>query len=128
LDEALRCVSGEPAVGADFTFREPTGAHRAVLAYEGFVAELCEGRGYDMCLAEYANDLLCREWLEEARSDPAVVRMWSRVAAADAALRPILIPTKRCIHGQAPQSHFWFCGYPPDSPKLESDLRNLGML
>lgn len=112
----------------DFTRRGLTDAEATVVKYEAFVATLSDGTGYGMCQAEYANDISCRQRLEDARTDPEVARLWARVEAADAQLKLLLLPTKRCIHGNAPQSCFWFWGYPANSPELERDLVSLGML
>lgn len=110
----------------NFTFRELTRFEDSVVAYEGFVQQL--GDGYAMCIYEYTNDLSCRQQLEDARLEAAVQELWSRVEAADSRLRQILRPTKRCIHGSHPQECFWYWGYPPDSPELETDLRAIDAL
>ena len=111
---------------SNFTFRELTRFEQWVVAYERLVNEL--GGGYSMCIYEYTNDLSCRQQLEDARSEPAVQELWRRVEIADSRLRQILRPTKRCIHGSYSQDCFWFWGYPPNSPGLESDLRAINAL
>jgi hypothetical protein len=110
----------------DFVHRELSRYERWVSSYEGFVNSLAEG--YDMCIYEYTNDLSCRQRLEDARSNPQVQQIWARVERADALLRDILKPTKECIHGSYPREYFWFWGYPPGSPELESDLKSIGAL
>lgn len=112
----------------NFTRRELTKTEALVSQYEGLVSDLCEGAGYGMCIYEYVNDMGCRQSLEDARAQPEVAKLWVRVAAADARLRAVLLPTKRCIHGDAAPAAFWFWGYPPNSPELEQDLLSLGIL
>ena len=110
----------------DFTYRDLSKYERCVAAYEDLVESLIDG--YEMCVSEYTNDLSCRQQLEDARSDPVVREMWQRVEVADRRLREILRPTKCCIHGFYPRKCFWYWGYPPNSPELESDLRSLDAL
>lgn len=97
-----------------------------ITAYESLVAGL--GDGYSMCIYEYANDLACRNLLEEYREDPRVACLWARVVATDAVLRELLLPARRCFHGDYPRSWFWCWGYPPLSPELEDDLRSRGLI
>jgi len=111
---------------SNFTFRELTRFEKWVVAYEGLVQQL--GGGYSMCIYEYTNDLSCRQQLEDTRLESAVQELWQRVEVADSLLRQILRPTKRCIHGSYPRECFWYWGYPPNSPELESDLRAIDAL
>lgn len=110
----------------DFSYRNLTEYESLVVAYEELVASLSDG--YDMSIYEYTNDLSCRQRLEETRSEPGVQELWRRVEIADARLREILRPTKCCIHGSHPRDCFWYWGYPPNSPELESDLRSMRAL
>lgn len=111
---------------SDFTFRELTRFEECVVAYEGLVQEL--SGGYSLCVTEYTNDLACRQELEDARLESVVQGLWQRVEVADARLQQILLPTKRCLDGSYPRECFWYWGYPPNSPELESDLRATGAL
>ncbi len=81
-----------------------------------------------MSIYEYVNDLACRQRIEDRKKEPATQALWPRIESADKGLQVILIPTKDCIHGSYPPSHFWYWGYPPNSPELEADLKNLGLL
>jgi hypothetical protein len=112
----------------NFTRRQLTEAERFVRAYEDFVDSLCEDPDYGPSLFEYANDIECRQYLAERRTDPEVARMWTRVANADSRLKPLLVPTKQCIRGTAPRSSFWFWGFPAGSAELQEELAALGML
>lgn len=107
-------------------FREPNDLERSVAAWEKLGDEIL--RGYDMCIYEYVNDLQCRSYLEENRVDVSIVSMWPRVERTDLRVRTVLLPTKRCIHGEYPRSWFWYWSYPEDSPELEADLRIRGMI
>lgn len=111
---------------AKFVMRDATRHEQLVSAYEGLVASLDDG--YDMSVYEYTNDLSCRDFLEEAREEPGVRELWSRVVAADERLRALLLPTLKCIHGRCPKEWFWYWGYPPNSPELENDLRSQGAI
>ena len=102
---------------------QAVGVFVGVSFYEWFVDHFRDG--YKLCVHEYTNDLSCREQLERQRNTPEALDVWPRVAAADAKFRNILNPTKRSIHGDAPQSHFWFWGYPTGSPQLEADLKSM---
>ncbi len=111
---------------SDFIRREVSKHERFVIAYEGLVSSLTDG--YDMSIYEYANDISCRQRLEDERSEPGARELWQRVELADSRLREILRPTKCCIHGSYPPECFWYWGYPPNSPELEADLRTIGAL
>jgi len=111
---------------SNFIFRELSRFEQWVAAYEGLVEQL--GGGYSMSIYEYANDLSCRQQLEDARSEGAVQELWGRIEDADSRLRQILRPTKHCIHGSYPRECFWYWGYPPNSPELESDLKAINAL
>ena len=108
----------------DFSHRPLTKEEEWVTCYEGFVDSLTEG--YSLSIYEYVNDLHCRKTLEENRNHPAIRSQWSRVQKADALLQSILLPTKHCLHGNYPKEYFWYWGYPPNSPELEADLREVG--
>lgn len=110
----------------DFDYRDLANWERWGSDFEQFVAQISDG--YSMSIYEYANDLGCRQLLEENRVKPEVQGVWNRVDKADDFLRPILIPTKRCFHGDNPRSWYWFWGYPPNSPELEDDLRSIGAI
>jgi hypothetical protein len=105
----------------DFTYRQLTEEEKWISAYEAFVKDLSEG--YDMSIYEYSNDISCRQRIEESRMKQPVADQWKRVQSADAALKKILIQTKRCIHGDYPKTCFWYWGYPPNSPELGKDLK-----
>ena len=109
-----------------FIHRELTKYERWVAGYEQLVELVADG--YDMCVYEYTNDMSCRQHLEDARAEPEVQELWRRVEIADTKLRDILRPTRRCIHGSYPLECFWYWGYPPNSPELESDLRSIDAL
>ena len=79
----------------DFDARELSDIERWVSFYEWFVDSVRDG--YDMCIHEYTNDLSCRDQLQRRRDTPEVQAVWTRVIAADAAFRAILLPTKRSI-------------------------------
>ncbi len=101
-------------------------APRWIAGYE-FLANTL-GDGFNMCIYEYTNDLSCRELLHQY-SEHCVVREYEqRIRIADEKLKAILKPTKCCIHGDYPESHFWFWAYPPNSPELENDLREIGAI
>ena len=110
----------------NFTNRALTQEESWVASYESFVADLVQG--YDMSIYEYTNDLSCRQILEEKRDDPLVADQWNRIQASDNLLKSILLPTNQCIHGSYPKDCFWFWGYPPNSPELETDLREIGAI
>jgi len=110
----------------EFTHREMTDEERWVQANEHLVGRLPDG--YSMSICEYTNDISCRQMIEEHKTSPAIARQWSRIETADNALKAILRPTKRCIHGQYPQSCFWYWGYPAMSLQLEDDLRAIGAM
>jgi hypothetical protein len=110
----------------DYSNQELSKYELLVSSYETFVGSLSDG--YDMCIYEYTNDMSCRQILEEARLKPALVGLWSRVEVADSQLKNLLKPTKCCIHGTYPKESFWYWGYPPNSPELESDLREMEAL
>ena len=101
-------------------------APKWVAQYESLASSLAGG--YDMCIYEYTNDMSCRELLEQYADHPLVIRYRERIEVADETLKAILKPTKRCIHGDYPETHFWFWKYPPDSPGLEDDLREMGAI
>jgi hypothetical protein len=109
-----------------FTHRELSKHERHVVSYEQLVESLV--LGYNASVYEYANDISCRQALEAARAIPEVRQIWGRVEKADSRLRKILAPTKGCIQGSYPRECFWYWGYPPNSPELESDLRRLDLL
>lgn len=111
---------------SDFIHRELAKHERWVTGYEGLVSSLSDG--YGMSIYEYTNDMSCRQRLEETRSEIETRELWQRVEIADSRLREILRPTKCCIHGSYPPECFWYWGYPPNSPKLEIDLRTIGAL
>jgi hypothetical protein len=108
---------------SEFDARELSDVERWVSFYEWFVDSVRDG--YGMCIHEYTNDLSCRDQLQRRRDTPDVQAVWPRVIAADSAFRAILLPTKRSICGDSPQSHFWFWGYPDGSPELEADLKSM---
>ena len=84
--------------------------------------------GYDLCIYEYANDVSSRHLLHDHWDHPAVKPMHDRIELADAKLRAILTPTLTCIHGDYPDTYFWYWSYPPGSAELESDLRERGAI
>lgn len=101
-------------------------APRWIASYEALADTLADG--FDMCIYEYTNDMSCRELLHRF-ADHRIVREYeNRIAIADRKLKAILQPTKCCIHGDYPESHFWFWAYPPNSPELENDLREMGAI
>jgi len=110
----------------EFQRRALTNFERWVSEYESLVSTLKDG--YDLCSAEYANDLAPRQFIEENRDHPEIAALRPRVDAADSLLKQLLVPTKSCFHGDYPETWFWFWGYPSNSPELERDLRNLGAL
>ena len=99
---------------------------RTVAWYESFVDSLRSG--YKLCVQEYTNDLSSRQMLDDLARTPQWDEIWTRVDGADAELRKILQPTKTCICGEYSKAAFWFWGYPPNSPKLESNLRDMGAI
>ncbi len=101
-------------------------APRWISIYESLAETLANG--YDMCIYEYTNDMSCRELLEKHRDHPAVRKYAPLIQLADDKLRATLKPTKRCIHGEFPRSHWWYWMYPPNSPELESDLLEREMI
>ena len=101
-------------------------APRWIAAYESLADTLSDG--FDKCIYEYTNDMTCRELLHQHFDHPIVREYKTRIVIADRKLRAILIPTNRCIHGDYPESHFWFWSYPPNSPELEKDLRETGVI
>ncbi len=110
----------------NFTRRDLTPTEELVSNYEGFIEDLSDG--YDMGISEYTNDISCRSRLEELKDDSEVRTLWRRVQQADQRLKNLLKPTKGCIFGRYPETHFWYWGYPPGSPELEEDLRKMGAL
>ena len=84
--------------------------------------------GYDMCIYEYTNDMSARELIEQHRDHPLIQMQSSEIERIDNRLISILRPTKKCIHGDYPKSHFWFWSYPPNSPELERDLQEIGAI
>lgn len=98
-------------------------APRWIATYE-HLAETLAG-GYELCIYEYTNDMSSRELLDRYRNHPLVVEMADRIAMADKKLNKVLAPTKCCIHGNFPSSHFWYWMYPPNSPALERGLREI---
>ena len=110
----------------NFTHRELSKHERWVIAYEELVESLTDG--FDMSIYEYTNDMSCRQRLEDERTEPGVQELWQRVELADTRLQEILRPTKCCIHGSYPPECFWYWGYPPNSPELESDLKAIDAL
>jgi hypothetical protein len=111
----------------DYEHRPLTGGERYVSDYCSFVDEVVRD-GYDDGCFEYANDIGCRQQIEEHRADADVSSMWARVEEADRKLKLVLSPTVRCIFGEYPRSCFWFWGYPHHSPELERELRESGDL
>ena len=84
--------------------------------------------GYSMCIHEYTNDMSAREMIEQNRSHPMIAAHAAEIAKIDAKVIELLRPTKKCIHGDYPRSHFWFWMYPPSSPELEKDLRAINAI
>ena len=84
--------------------------------------------GYDMCIHEYTNDMSARELIERYRSHPLIATRETDIAMSDSRVVEILRPTKKCIYGDYPESHFWYWMYPPNSPELERDLREMGAI
>lgn len=111
---------------SSFAHRRPSREERWVAAYETLVASL--HGGHETSVDEYANDLSCRQSLEDNREDPHAKELRHRIQVADTRLRTILRPTKRCVHGSYPPSCFWYWGCPPSSPEPESDLVSLAAL
>jgi heterodisulfide reductase subunit B len=101
-------------------------APRWIAGYEALADSLMDG--FDMCIYEYTSDMSCRELLHQYSDHPNVREYEMRIAIADRKLKAILKPTNRCIHGDYPESHFWFWTYPPNSPELENDLREMGAI
>jgi len=101
-------------------------APRWIAGYEFLADTLADG--YDMCIYEYTNDMTCRELLHQYADHHVIREFEKRIAIADGRLKAILNPTKQCIHGDYPESHFWFWAYPPNSPELENDLREMGAI
>lgn len=97
-------------------------APKWIAGYE-FLADTL-GDGYDMCIYEYTNDMSCRELLHRYADHPVIRQYELRIKVADDKLSAVLQRTKRCIHGDYPESHFWYWTYPPNSPELENDLRS----
>jgi len=54
----------------EFTHRTPNDAERLVSDYETFVIDLATG--YGMSVYEYANDLFCRQSIEESKTSPEI--------------------------------------------------------
>ena len=104
----------------------PIEAPRWLAMYEHLAETLSDG--YDLCIFEYTNDMSSRELLERYKEHPLVKSMQDRIQIADARIRFVLSPTKQCIHGQAPPAHFWYWMYPPNSPRLERDLKQAGAI
>ena len=109
-----------------FTLRDPTRSEQMAAAWEAFVDGLVDG--YSMGIYEYTNDLHCRVYLEEHRTDEDVLAMWPRVENADERAKAILLPAKGCLHGDHPRSWFWYWTYPASSPELEADLRRIDLI
>jgi hypothetical protein len=101
-------------------------APRWIAGYEDLADSLVNG--YDMCIYEYTSDMSCRHLLHQFADHPRVREYENRIAIADRKLKSIIRPTKCCIHGDYPESYFWFWTYPPNSPKLENDLREIGAI
>ncbi|HMO15501.1 MAG TPA: hypothetical protein PKD64_15710 [Pirellulaceae bacterium] len=101
-------------------------APRWIAGYERLADTLADG--YDMCIHEYTNDMSARELLERYSEHPTIRQFEQRIRMADEKIVAILKPTKRCICGDYPTSHFWYWGYPPNSPELENDLREIGAI
>ncbi len=101
-------------------------APRWIAGYEHLAETLADG--YDMCIYEYTNDISCRELLHRYADHPFVRQYEQRIVIADKKLNSILKPTKSCIHGDYPESHFWYWRYPSNSPELENDLREMGAI
>lgn len=110
----------------DFSSRDFSDAERWVSAWEG-LADLIQD-GYELGVDEYANDLSCRDQLERLRDTAEVRSLWQRVLVANKAFQSILVLTKRVIRGNAPKAHFWYWGYPKDSPELIADLMSMSVL
>ena len=108
------------------THNVPIEAPRWIATYEQLAETLNDG--YDMCIYEYTNDMSSRELLDRYQSHPLIAEMTTRITTADNKIREILSPTKCCIHGDFPRSHFWYWMYPPNSPELERDLREIGAI
>jgi hypothetical protein len=113
-----------PSRMSDYTRRPLTEVEQQIACYEDVVSRAAGG--YRMSVYEYTNDLACRQYIEERKERPELTKMWSRVEAADLKFKLTLLPTKCCIHGSYPKSCFWYWGYPPNSPELESDLKAMG--
>ena len=110
----------------DFTFRNPSADEELISKYESFIEDIRDG--YGMCLSEYTNDLSCRDTIEERMRETEFSPFLPAIEQLDSALRSILIPTDKCIHGNYPKSAFWYWGYPPDSPELYADLLSCGII
>lgn len=84
--------------------------------------------GYDMCIHEYTNDMSVRELIEQYRDHPLIKMYIPEIERSDAEVIAMLKPTKKCIHGDYPETHFWYWMYPLNSPQLERDLREMGAI
>lgn len=110
----------------NFKSRHSSEIENRVSEYESLIDSLQDG--YSMSIYEYTNDLYCRQYLEEHKDDPVVSELWIRIERIDSRFLKMVNSTKRCIHGNYPQSYFWYWSYPINSPEIEQDLKENGML
>ena len=107
-------------------FRELTNEENWVREYEYLVNYICEG--YKEIIYEYTNDLACRLFIQEAieQNNEKVLSMEERIKKADEKFQSVLHKTKMCIHGNYPESYFWFWSIPKNSIELmnEAEIRN----
>ena len=75
------------------------------LAFWSAAPEILAG-GYDMCIHEYTNDMSARELIDRYREHPLIAAREADIKRTDALVIAILKPTKKCIHGDYPKSHF----------------------
>ena len=96
--------------------------------YSNLVKEIEDG--YGMCLAEYTNDLYCRNVLQEKLDEGCIPDAASaeRLNQLDERLRAVLIPTAGSIHGSYPPRYFWFFGVPRNAEEVIEDVRGIGLL
>jgi hypothetical protein len=104
----------------NFTHRDQNKFESIVSSYEIFALSLVDG--YDMCRHEYANDISCRQTVEDNIMNPVMAEMRERITNADNILLGLLIPLKQGFHGNFPQTCFWYWGYPRNSPELDVDF------